>query len=87
LNTALPQKVPTSWKRFVNVLFGLIGLKEPSGIETAEADPNTAEQHRWRIELEVLRDEANRRDLAQLRAQLDELDTGDDHILQPTVLI
>ena len=41
-----------------------------------------------RVELEALRNEANTRDRAEeLQAQLDELDTDYDHILQAAVLI
>ena len=46
------------------------------------------QRQRRRIELEKLRNEADTRDRAdELQAQLDELDTDYDHILQAAVLI
>ena len=46
------------------------------------------QRQRRRLELERLRDEADTRDRAdELQAQLDELDTDYDHILQAAVLI
>ena len=46
------------------------------------------QRQRRRIELETLRNEADTRDRAEeLQAQLDELDTDYDHILQAAVLI
>ena len=46
------------------------------------------QRQRRRIELETLRNEADTRDRAdELQAQLDELDTDYDHILQGAVLI
>jgi len=46
------------------------------------------QRQRRRIELEKLRNEAEARDRAdELQAQLDQLDTDYDHILQAAVLI
>ena len=46
------------------------------------------QRQRRRIELEKLRNEADTRDRAdELQAQLDQLDTEYDHILQAAVLI
>ena len=46
------------------------------------------QRQRRRIELEKLRNEADTRDRAdELQAQLDQLDTDYDHILQAAVLI
>jgi hypothetical protein len=91
-NGALKNHPCAGWelcdKRFVEQCGAETGRDKVMGAPEDRVLLNVLHRQRRRIELEALRDEADTRDRAEeLRAQLDELDTDYDHILQAAVLI